>query len=58
MQREAGTSVFKPVAEPTFGQYGLLVAAPEAVLRNGWLSHVPILRGFNNDEDAITLPGN
>ena len=58
MQREVGTSVFKPVAETTFGQYGLFVATPEAVLRNGWLSRVPTLRGFNNDEDAISLPGN
>ena len=57
LQRTAGTEIFKPVPETTFGQYGLLVATPDSILRNGWFSNVPTLRGFNHDEAAISLQG-
>nr|KAG5703238.1 hypothetical protein BaRGS_034149 [Batillaria attramentaria] len=52
MSESAGVIEFKPVPETTFGQYGIFVAAPEAIMENGWFSNVSTIRGFNTEESA------
>ncbi|KAK7482270.1 hypothetical protein BaRGS_00026513 [Batillaria attramentaria] len=43
---------FQPVAETTFGEYGVFAATPLSVLENAQFSNVSTLRGFTSQEGA------
>ncbi|KAK7487566.1 hypothetical protein BaRGS_00021268 [Batillaria attramentaria] len=48
---------FRPVAETTLGQFGVLAATPEVILANGWFNNVTAILGITKDEGGLGLEG-